>query len=321
MSWKAGALHGVPFGVVLAMIASLTPLVGIGGCNPPPATTVTDSGPREDSGPIAQPVVATTAGTVNLGCVGTATVPAPTTMTSGTFHIQEFLSMAPITGDRIDIFTNGVITDGCAAPDCTTYTTSGTGDVALTLGTGAWFAYRLAVSGQTAAVLGYDQPWVSTSGQLPGYGFAPGTITAVGMLFMRDFQADRYGSMSGRVVDCAGQPLANVRMRVFVDGTEVVNGPLADRTSARITGIEAPNPTRSGLTGASGNFAGANIPPSGDCHVEAWATRTEGALPELIGCSEGRVLVGGITISVVSGLRGDYPAGSRCAAAALAARH
>lgn len=313
MGWNAGVVRSL-----CAVVA-----IGASGCNTTQNMTTPDTGPREDAGPIVQPLVATVGGTVDLSCVGTATLPASTTPVTATLHIIEFLSMAAITGNGIDIFTNDVITDTCAAPDCTHYNTDASGDLTLTLSSGNWFAYRLSASGQTAPVISYDLPWITTAGEtpMPAYGFSPGTITAVGMLFNRTFQADRFGSMSGRAVDCAQHPLANVRARVFVGDTEVLTGPLADTASPRITGLEGTAPTRNSLTGQSGNFVGANIPPSEDAHVETWAVRTAGGEPELIGCTQTRVLIGGITLAIVSPLRSDYPAGSRCALAAAAAGH
>jgi hypothetical protein len=44
-----------------------------------------------------------------------------------------------------------------------------------------------------------------------------------------------------------------------------------------------------------------------------------GGAEELIGCEEGRVVAGGITVLVIGPLRSDYPAGSACAMAAAAA--
>ena len=229
--------------------------------------------------------------------------------------VAEFLSMSAITSNAIDIFSTDVITDTCVAPTCTRYTTDASGNATITLSDGGWFAYRVAASGQTAPVISYDQVWMGARTQ-PAYAFAPSTINEIGLLFNRTFQFSTSGSLSGRAVDCTGNALNSVRARIFVGDTEVVTGPLADQTSPRITGLEGTMPTRNALTGPSGNFVGANVPPSEDAHVEAWATLTAGALPQLIGCTQGRVLVGGITLAVVGPLRSDYPAGSRCAIAA-----
>ena len=83
--------------------------LGLSACNPPPSTTTVDTGPIADVGPLPQPVVSVAMGVVDLGCVGHATIPAPTTMVSGTLHVSEFLSMANITSNAIDVFTNDVL--------------------------------------------------------------------------------------------------------------------------------------------------------------------------------------------------------------------
>jgi hypothetical protein len=301
-------------------IGLLAAVLGLAGCPSGPSTMNDAGNVHVDSGPVVQPVVMTTAGTVDLSCVGTASIPTPGAATAGTLHAYEFLSMANITSNAVDIFTNNDVTDGCDPPNCATYNTDASGNFSLTLGSDSWFAYRLHESGQTAAVIAYNQPWTLTDGSVSVPGFAPMTITEVGMLLGRTFDSSRFGSMSGRAIDCQGHVLGNVRVRVYADGTEVISGTSADPTSPRITGLEAPNPTRPpGYTGASGNFVGANIPPTSDCRVETWATLAAGEEPRLIGCIEGRVLVGGITLSIVGPLRSDYPAGSGCAMAAAAA--
>lgn len=296
--------------------------LSVGGCGPQ-TVVVNDTGPRADTGPVPQAVVLSAAGPVDLGCVGTATIPASAADVASTLVFQEYLSHAALTSDRIEIFSTNAITDTCAAPDCTAYTTDGTGQISLTLAGGSWFAFRIAANGQTAPVIAFNQPWVSSASETlpPVPTFAPGTITVVGSLIGRMFQADRLGSMSGRAVDCSGHALQNVRARVYVDDVEVVTGPLGDPLASTISGLEGTSPTRTGLTGASGNFVGANIPPSASGRVETWATLTDGALPELIGCAEGPVVIGGITISLIGGLRSDYPAGSGCAMAAARAGH
>jgi hypothetical protein len=297
-----------------ASLSWLGALMVIAGCNPPTTTVAPDTGPREDGGRV-MPVVATAAGSPDYSCLGTVVPPTGGAPVSGTFHLYEFISNAPIRSNMIDVFTDNVITDGCSAPTCTTYSTDDMGNLALNLPSGSWFGFRLQESGQTATVLGYNQPWVTAPGELIAPGFAPSTIAMVGRLVGRTFQADTLGSMSGRTTDCTGATVANVLIRVFVGDTEVVTGEIADPAAPLISGLEGTNVTRNGLTGTSGNFVGANIPPSDDCHVEAWGVRAGGEAPSLIGCTEGRVVVGGITVSLTGPLRGDYAPGSRCATA------
>lgn len=307
----------------LAVCLGVLLLAALGGCNPPATTVVPDTGPRIDSGPVPQPVVLAAGGTLDLSCVGSVTVPPSGAPVTAALQFQEFLSMAPITSNRVDVFSTNTISDTCVAPDCTSYTTDASGFITATLPADGWFAFSVAESGQTARVISFNQPWVHAAGDPLAFVpcFAPGTISIVGNLLGRTFQADRFGSMSGRAVDCQGHPLQNVRARIYVGDTEIVNGPLGDPMGATVTGLEGTQPTRLGLTGASGNIAGANIPPGDNVRVETWATLTEGELPQLIGCAEGPVVVGGITISIIGGLRSDYPAGSGCATAAANAGH
>src|SRR4051812_42760524 len=115
MRWTAAADWALTIGCVGALAL---------GCNTDHGSGNDASGPRPDSGPIVVPVVGTVPGsTVDLSCLGTATLPSGGAPVSGSLHIYEFLSNAPITGTMVDIFTNNVITDACAGPDCTTYVT------------------------------------------------------------------------------------------------------------------------------------------------------------------------------------------------------
>ncbi len=316
MACNGGVLRGA-----LALLVTAA-----AGCNTPPATAVPDTGPREDAGPVAQAMVVATdpsTGTTipaDLGCVGSATVPVGGAPLSGPAQFQEFISHANLTGNRVEVFSDNRLAATCDAPGCTVYNTDGSGFITLTLAAGSWFAFRVAESGQTAQVSAFNQPWIASSSEtlavIPV--FAPTTITIVGNLIGRTYDPSRFGSMSGRAIDCSNHPLANVRVRVFVDGTEVVTGPIGDRSAPTITGLEGTAPTRTGLTGASGNFVGANILPSASCRVETWATLTAGELPRLIGCAEATVRQGEISISLLGPLRSDYTPGSGCAIAAAA---
>lgn len=309
---------------LLVGVGTLVALGTIAGCNPP--ATTTDSGPREDTGPaVTGTVIATDPVTgmavpADLSCLGSVTIPAGGTPLSGTLQFQEFISHADLTSNMIDVFSDNTLTPTCDPPNCTTYSTDANGIISPTIPAGAWFAFRVYESGQTAQVSAFNQPWISTAGETLAVVpvFAPSTISLVGDLIGRTYDPSRFGSMSGRAVDCAGRALSRVRVRVFIDGSEVITGPLGDRSAATVTGLEGTAPTRTGLTGASGNFVGANIIPSTDCRVETWGVLTDGAAQELIGCSEASVQRGEITITLVGPLRSDYPAGSGCAAAAAA---
>jgi len=301
--------------------------VACGGGN-----NTTDGGttPMEDS-PAATPdagpmflAAGETTQTLDLGCRGTATRPAAGAATMGTLNVTEFLSQSmgtpqPISSTMIDIFTDNVITDTCAAPGCITVTTDAMGHATAMAPAGAWMAFHIHTSSATAETLAYSFPWTATAGgNVNTAGFASGTITLVSSLLGRTFQTATAGAISGQVNDCMDQHVLNAEARVFMGTTQIVTG--MGNTSARITGLSSSNaPTRAGLTGTGGIFVGANVPPGNDYHVEIWGTPPGGAAAELIGCEEGRVVTGGITVLTIGPLRGDYVAGSACATAAAAA--
>jgi hypothetical protein len=162
---------------------------------------------------------------------------------------------------------------------------------------------------------------MTAGGNLATAGFSTSSISVVSTLLGRRFQAATAGAISGQAADCNGHAMANAEARVFHGATQVVNGPACDQTSPRITGLEGTAPTsrHPGLTGSGGTFVGANVPVGDDYHVELWGVTTAGSAPRLIGCEEGRVVAGGITVLTIGPLRSDYVAGSACATAAAAA--
>jgi len=257
----------------------------------------------------------------DLTCLGTATRPAPGAATSGTLQLNEFLPPNAATASTmVDIFSDNTIADTCAPPNCTSVTTDASGQAMASIPAGAWTAFHIHPSAATAEVLAYSFPWTSTAGgTVSTASFSSSTVTLVSTLLQRTLQATTAGAISGQVNDCMGHHLANAEARVFHGTTQVVNGPACDHASPRITGLEGTSLTRDGLTGPSGTFVGANVPVGDDYHVEIWGVTTAGSAPRLIGCEEGRVVAGGITVLTIGPLRSDYATGSACATAAAAA--
>ena len=296
-----------------------------------------DAGPDSNTGPVDSAVCANTdagmqtmpsaivavptGSTLDVSCIGTATRPAGGAATMGTLTVTEFLPPSGATpSTMVDIFSTNVITDTCAAPGCVTVTTDAMGQAMATVPAGAWTAFHIHPSAATAEVLAYSFPWTSTAGGMVGTNsFSSSTVTLVSTLLQRTLQATTAGAISGQVNDCMGHHLANAEARVFHGTTQIVNGPACNHASPRITGLESTTLTRDGLTGQSGTFVGANVPLGDDYHVEIWGVTTAGGAPRLIGCEEGRVVAGGITVLSIGPLRSDYVAGSACAMAAAAA--
>lgn len=286
---------------------------------------------------------------VDLSCVGSATVPAGAADTSAVVEVTEYVAMTPTRMTTIELFTNDAIMPPCTAPTCVSGVTDVMGHVTLSAPAGGWVGLHIVpaapdcsggtdqtscdaiancawsgttcdVSPDTAEVLAYNQTWPSTAGDTLGtYAFSSSSIGLVSSLLGRTFQTATAGAISGQVNDCAGHTVANAEPRVYQGSTLIMSGATSDRTSPRITGLSGTSPTRNGLTGSGGTFVGANVPPGDDYHVEIWSSDT--GTDRLIGCEEGRVVAGAITVLVIGPLRSDYAAGSACAMAAAAAGH
>lgn len=310
--------------VVLACLMAVS--VGCGGSTPAADTgpVGTDTGPgMTDTGPVTPPVLAVASpNTIELGCIGTATRPAGGASTMAQIAVTEYVSMQPITSTTIELYADDAITGTCTAPNCVSGMTDAMGHVTLGALAGGWVGLHILPSADSAEVLAYNQTWPTTAGAtFATAGFSSGSIGLVSSLLGRTFQTATAGAISGQVNDCMDHHLANAEARVFRGTTQVVTGPSSDRTSPRITGLMGTNPTRQGFTGDGGTFVGANVPVGDDYHVEIWGVRTMGGAEELIGCEEGRVIAGGITVLVIGPLRSDYAAGSACDLAATAAGH
>ena len=281
------------------------------GCGGTPATP-TDAAVGGDAFMAPAPALALMGGGVpDYSCIGTATAPAATAPVAATLHANEFLSSADVTMQSIEVWTNNVIGTACAAPNCMMVTTDAMGDVMATAPGTAWFAYRLPASTGTAQVLAYNRRWNATAGgMLTITAFSSGTISTVSALLARTFSPTA-GAASGTVEDCMGRGVMNAQIRLFTGGAEVIGGAPADRATPRITGLQGTSPTASRLTGDGGTFVGANVPP-GDYRVEVYGTMTAGGTPMLVGCEEGMIVGGGITVFTIGGVRSDYAAGSGC---------
>ncbi len=343
--------------VILGCLLAVS--VGCGGT--PTATdsgmTGNDSGSTTDTGPMVQaPLAVAMPAMLDLSCLGTATVPTGGAAVSAMLNVTEYVAMTPIRNTVVDLYTNDMIMGTCTAPTCITATTDLMGHATVIAPGGGWVAVHIipatptncagaadqaacgalpncgwdthatpnacAVSSDTAEVLAYNQTWPTTAGATFGtYGFSPMSIGLISSLLGRTLQTTTAGAVSGQVNDCMGHNMANAEARVFHGTTQVVTGASTDRASPRITGLMGTSATRTGLTGSGGTFVGANMPVGDDYHVEIWGVRAAGGAVELIGCEEGRVVAGAITVLVIGPLRTDYATGSACDLAATAAGH
>lgn len=306
------------------------------GCNNNPTTTPgndagggtdggteTDGGgPGDDAGAPPRPALTVVApNTLDLSCVGTATQPAGTGDVSAQIVLTEYVSRAAVGTTNLEIYTDDAITGTCAGnANCVMGMTDAAGHATVMAPGGGWIGLHIpAGQSGSAEVLAYNQTWPTTAGaDFPTYAFSTTSINLVASLLGRQLQTATAGAISGQVNDCMGHNVQNAHPRVFHGTEEITTG--TGNTSPRITGLENTSPTRGPffLTGSGGTFVGANVPAGDDYHVEIWGTTTAGGTEELIGCEEGRVVAGAITVLVIGPLRSDYPAGSACAMAAAA---
>jgi hypothetical protein len=310
--------------VILGCLMALA--VGCGGGTTPGndsgVTPPTDGG-GNDVGSTQMVLAVADPDTIDLTCLGTATRPMGGAATMATLSVTEYVSMMPVTATTVELYNTDAITGTCASPDCAMGTTDSMGHASLMAPAGGWVAVHLLASADTAEVLAYNQTWPTTGGAtFATAAFSSSSIGLVSSLLGRTFDSAHAGAISGQVNDCMDHNIANAEARVFHGTTQVVTGASSDRSSPRITGLMGTSPTRApGLTGSGGTFVGANVPPGDDYHVEIWGITTAGGSPELVGCEEGRVVAGAITVLVIGPLRSDYAAGSACATAAAAAHH
>ena len=313
------------FGCLMAMAVgcnnapTTTPGNDAGGGND--AGTTPDGGGGNDAGAPPRPALTVASpNTLDMSCAGTATRPAGGADVSAQIVVTEFISPNPATASTdIEIYTDDVVTGTCTG-SCVAATTDASGHATVMAPAGGWVGLHIP-AGQTASaeVLAYNQVWPATAGaDFPTYSFSMQTVNLVATLLGRTLQSDTAGAISGQVSDCMGHNIQNAHPRVFHGTEEIVTG--TGNTSPRITGLEGTSPTRAPyyLTGMGGTFVGANVPAGDDYHVEIWGTTTAGGDEELIGCEEGRVVAGAITVLVIGPLRSDYEAGSACAMAAAA---
>jgi hypothetical protein len=339
----------------LAMVCALAIGVGCnngGGSNDSGVTPPDDmgGGPGNDAAcvggdggvPTYMPLAVPMADTIDLSCRGHATIPMGGASTMATLAINEYLSSStPITATMVDVWTNDMIGMGaCSAPNCTTVMTDMMGHATLSAPLNGLVAYHIYASSSTAEVLAYGMPWAPNMGTVTTAGFASTTINTVSALLGRTFRPTCHmdadcpggaagscsggfcpyngGAVSGQVTDCMGHDLQYAEARVYMGTTRIMTGPTCDRNSPRITGLDGTAPVHSTLTGSGGTFVGANVPASDSYRVEVWGVQPGMTSAQLIGCEEGRVVAGGITVLAIGPLRSDYAAGSACAMAAAA---
>ena len=300
-------------------------LAGCGSNNPAPTdagmVVDTDGGATgTDAGSTPTLPVASVmgGGAPDFSCLGTRTAPAAGAEIAVTAAFTEAVSGSTLpNGTSVDIFRSNIISETCAAPDCTTVTANAMGEVMAMLPASAWFAYRVAGSTATTSsapvtTIGYNRGAPAAAGSAGQSYISRQTIGLIPGLFGR-MRVPGTTIVSGAIYDCADQPIAGAIARVFRDGTEILSGTGAMDPFAGYFAGATPSMRARNTDAMAGRFAFANIDVTPDpVRVELWAVRTEGAAPERIACEEVQPAADAVVIITELPLRADYAAGSGC---------
>lgn len=255
----------------------------------------------------------------DFSCSGSATIPAGGAATTASIRAEEFLTRdgagmrVALPSVRIQLFSDNIIADTCAAPNCTEVTSGANGTVSGSLDAGQWFAYRMVENSgaMSVEVLANNREWAGTASEVvSATGFYASTVSMVRGLLGRPDVAASSGSTVGTLIDCMGRPVGGAEIRMFQNGSQIQSGTTSDSTL--VTGLTMSNtPTSNRRTAVPGTFVGTNL-PAGDIRVEAWGVLTAGSEPVRIACEEARMVTNGVSIVGLGPVRNDYAATSGC---------
>ncbi|MDW8247626.1 MAG: hypothetical protein RMJ84_13735, partial [Sandaracinaceae bacterium] len=246
--------------------------LGLGGCGGGSQPSPADAG-ADDAGAVLPPQKGTKENPMpaDLSCVGMRTAPSPGAPVRAQFKLQVLPGNSPVTGAMVELFPGLLPRERCDG-DCVMVMTNNEGIAEAMLPGGGWFAFRAdrgTVMGTTMTVptIGHFYTWPMMTSDPPVTGTAIGqlAVTAIAAALNREFTPSAI-AISGSFRDCTGQPVANVRFRLFRGSMEIVSGAREDRDAPILTGLgdqALPMPSMNGLTGFQGRFAGVVPNPSG----------------------------------------------------------
>lgn len=264
----------------------------------------------------------------DFSCRGTQTAPTPGADTTATFRLSVFGQDGQIApGTRVQFFRENVISETCAAPGCTEFTTGSDGTYGpVTTHGGGWYAYRVFErTGGTRATTFTDSVQynelapTAAGGTLEGNAVAFSTIDLIPLSLGLE-RAPGTTILAGRVQDCTGEDVGGAFVRAFrSDGTEIAEASEVDALGPhyryfRRIGADSNPSNEQPYTNYEGLYAAMNIPVGADLiRVEAWGRRTGDDAPVLLGCEGVLTLADGVTILNIQPLRSDYDASHPCA--------
>jgi len=210
-----------------------------------------------------------------------------------------------VPGLPVRFFTGGQASPGCTEPDCLAAVADGSGNVAVSLPLGAWVTTEVpAIDGpdpMRSFMRTLEQQWRVGDEETINT-FNRGTLMGFEGALGAAVDPTR-GLVAGRVLDCAGRPLAEARLRYF-DGAGVEV--FADARTLYFDGAFPPGLDLSAeSTATDGRYAGIDLPTQTQ-RIEAWGSVGD-APPTRIACEVVQVEADTLTIQVLSPLRADAP--------------
>jgi len=254
----------------------------------------------------------------DYSCRGSETAPVDTNAeVSFNGVVTDFFNGMPVEGLTVHFFGDNAPAAGCTG-SCIEATSSATGEVAVMDNEESWYAYRIEPgSGMIAGapndyieLVQFNEPTPAAAGSATMNAVQASTrntiITLLGVM-----QEPGTATVTGQLVDCAGETIANGTIRAFDSTGEITLG--TGRSGPRafyFNGDSFPAAAQR-ATHIDGLYGAANIPVPADGLVrfEMWGTTSAGGTPEMLGCEQVQVLADGITVVNTGPGRSDGPAG------------
>ncbi len=289
----------------------------------------TDAGPPAGGPAVGKGMDLGALAAADYSCLGMRAAPTAGAEVTFTGQLNSFSSGAAVADLQVQVYpANMVDVGGACGAGCQMATTDAMGQFSAMAPADGWFAYRV-LGGQGTPGGGTPMPFLTTiqfnepapaaAGETVGLTtIDQGTRDSIVLLLGTNADPLRT-TVVGTIEDCAGDPIANVDLRIFGSAGEVTT--MTSGSNDRefyFNGGGAMDPpaatipeTRRRATNVDGLYGLANLDVPGDSayRVEAWGSTTDGEAPVLLGCEQVQVAPDSVTIINIGPLRSDAPSG------------
>ena len=250
----------------------------------------------------------------DYSCRGSVTAPAGGADVTFTATAEDFQSGMIVEGLTVHFFPDNTVVDGCTG-SCQMLTTDASGQASVTAPEGGWYAYRIvggeathnSVAETFVTAIQVNEAAAEAGGEVTLNAVRQTTVNLLTSVAIIQPQPGT-ATLSGQIADCAGDAVANARIRVFDSTGAMVE--LGSRSTgpkvAYFNGAGTLPDTTATESSVSGLYALGNI-PTGAVRVETWGVVSEGGDMEMLGCERVEAVADGITIINVGPTRSDGP--------------